>query len=151
MNSNQDLNHKLKIDLNISIESSLDQVWNVLVSPDSIKEYLYGTETTSDWKKGSEIWFRGQWEGKDYEDKGIILKFDIQKEFSYTYFSSFFMLPDLPKNYSEIVMKLNEKQGGVFLHISQIGFLSESQQNHSLENWKQILEKIKQLAEQSSE
>ena len=151
MNSNQGLNHKLKIDLNISIESSLDQVWNVLVSPDSIKEYLYGTETTSDWKKGSEIWFRGKWEGKDYEDKGIILKFDIQKEFSYTYFSSFFMLPDLPKNYSEIVMKLNEKQGGVFLHISQIGFLSESQQNHSLENWKQILEKIKQLAEQSSE
>ncbi|MCW7505334.1 SRPBCC domain-containing protein [Leptospira sp. 1 VSF14] len=120
------------------------------MTPESIKKYLFGTETVSNWTIGSEIRFKGEWEGKLYEDKGIILNLEFQKELKYSNFSSFSEMPDLPENYSIITMKLVEKNEGVFLSLCQTGFFSEEQQKHSEQNWSQILEKIRILAEDGS-
>ncbi len=66
------LNHNLKLSLNISIETKLERVWEILTSPLYMKEYLYGTEAISEWKEGSTLVFRGIWEGTTYEDRGLI-------------------------------------------------------------------------------
>ncbi|TGL56952.1 SRPBCC domain-containing protein [Leptospira kemamanensis] len=150
MKQTQVLNHSIVVDLNILIHSSLQKVWEYLVTPKHIKEYLFGTDTISDWTVGSEIRFVGEWEGKSYEDKGKILVFDAPLEFSYSYYSGFSNLPDLPENYSKIIMKLTEDTNGILLSLTQIGFGSVEQQKHSEENWKNILKTIKQMAENIS-
>ncbi|MCW7461406.1 SRPBCC family protein [Leptospira limi] len=144
------INQTLKIEFNIFIHSNVKKIWNLLVTPDSIKEYLYGTETISNWTIGSDIRFKGEWDGKTYEDKGTILNLEFQKELKYTYLSSFSGMPDLPENYSVIAMNLVEKKEGVVLRLCQTGFFSEEQQKHSEENWREILEKIRMLAEDRS-
>ncbi|WP_265358919.1 SRPBCC family protein [Leptospira paudalimensis] len=144
------LDQMLKIECNTFIHSNVQNIWILLVTPESIKKYLFGTETVSNWTIGSEIRFKGEWEGKLYEDKGIILNLEFQKELKYSNFSSFSEMPDLPENYSIITMKLVEKNEGVFLSLCQTGFFSEEQQKHSEQNWSQILEKIRILAEDGS-
>jgi hypothetical protein len=35
-----------------------------------------GYKVTSDWKPGSRITWKGEWEGKPYEDKGVVVATD---------------------------------------------------------------------------
>ena len=66
------MDHHLRTSSTVSINAGLKEVWDALVNPDKIAEYLYGTQTITDWKVGSEIIFQGQYEGWDYKDKGIV-------------------------------------------------------------------------------
>jgi hypothetical protein len=39
-----------------------------------IKEYLFGTNTITDWKVGSTVSFQGEFDGHSYHDKGVVFK-----------------------------------------------------------------------------
>jgi uncharacterized protein YndB with AHSA1/START domain len=43
----------------IMIDAPAAQVWVALVNPAAIKQYMFGTNVISDWKKGSSILWRG--------------------------------------------------------------------------------------------
>jgi uncharacterized protein YndB with AHSA1/START domain len=43
----------------IMIDAPAAQVWDALVNPAAIKQYMFGTNVISDWKKGSSILWRG--------------------------------------------------------------------------------------------
>ena len=58
----------------ITISAPIAKVWDALVNPEMIKQYMFGTNAVSDWKEGSPIVWEGEWEGKPYEDKGVILQ-----------------------------------------------------------------------------
>jgi uncharacterized protein YndB with AHSA1/START domain len=51
------LNNDLISLKSILINSSPEKVWDVLTNPTIISEYLYGAETITDWKVGSQISF----------------------------------------------------------------------------------------------
>ena len=68
-----------KASTNISAPAS--RVWDALTNPEIIKQYFFGTQAISDWKEGSSLEFKGEWEGKKYLDKGIILKSEPEKLF----------------------------------------------------------------------
>ena len=46
------------------------RVWEALTRPELIKQYLFGTDVVSDWMPGSPILYRGEWQGKPFEDTG---------------------------------------------------------------------------------
>jgi hypothetical protein len=51
-----------------AIEAPITDVWDALVNPGTVKQYMFGTDVISDWKEGSSIVWRGEWQGKPYED-----------------------------------------------------------------------------------
>ena len=51
-------------------------VWKALTDPALIGKYMLGAQVETDWKPGSPIVWKGEYEGKRYEDKGEILDFD---------------------------------------------------------------------------
>jgi uncharacterized protein YndB with AHSA1/START domain len=53
----------------ITINAPASRVWQALVTPEAIKHYMFGTNVVSDWHEGSPIYWRGEWQGKPYEDK----------------------------------------------------------------------------------
>ena len=57
----------------VDIEASPSEVWGSLTDPEAIKQYFLGADVETDWRVGSPITFRGEWQGKSYEDKGEIL------------------------------------------------------------------------------
>ncbi len=52
----------------ITINAPRTTVWEALVDPAAIKEYMFGTTVITDWRAGSPIRWRGEWKGKHYED-----------------------------------------------------------------------------------
>ena len=132
----------------IHIVVPVERVWAALTTPALIKEYLFGTETVTDWKQGSPIVFRGEWEGKPYQDKGIILETVPNKVFRYSYWSSFSGTEDKPENYAVVTYRLFPDQKGTLLSITQDGIATAEAQQHSESNWERILNTLKKLVEQ---
>ena len=132
----------------IKINVNASKVWNALTNPKIIKKYLFGTKVITDWKVGSEISFQGKWEGKKFKDRGTIEKFEIEKVFQYTYWSTFSGLEDKKENYSLIIFELSENGKTTKLTVSQKGFADKTSQEHSEKGWSVVLQKIKELLEE---
>ncbi|HAP34682.1 MAG TPA: ATPase [Bacteroidetes bacterium] len=134
-----------KIDIEINADTAT--VWKWLTSPELIKKYFFGTQTESDWKKGSPIYFRGEWEGKKYEDKGTILDIQPGKFVKYDYWSSMSGKPDIPENYATVSYELTAKGNATILNIIQDGIDSEKSKEHSEQNWNAIMGSMKKMIE----
>jgi uncharacterized protein YndB with AHSA1/START domain len=131
----------------ILISSSSQTIWQVLTNPQHIKKYLFGTETETDWKRGSKIVFRGEYQGQSYEDHGTIKDIEKEKFIVYDYWSSFSGVADIPGNYSLITYKLAVQKDGVMLSVEQKGFTTRDGYDHSEKNWEMVLKGIKDTAE----
>jgi uncharacterized protein YndB with AHSA1/START domain len=92
----------------ITIRASIARVWQALTDPALIKYYMHGTQTVSDWKVGSPIFWRGEWQGKAYEDKGVILALEPQKLLKNTHWSPLSGSEDKPENYHTLTYILSE-------------------------------------------
>jgi uncharacterized protein YndB with AHSA1/START domain len=130
-----------------TISAPASRVWEALTNPELIKQYFFGTQAVSDWKEGSTLEFKGVWEGKEYLDKGVILKSQPEKLFQYTYYSSFSNLPDAPENYANISYELHEQDGQTTLTVKQENVANEEARKHSEQNWMHVLEGLKALLE----
>ena len=131
----------------ITINVPTSKVWEALTKPEWIKQYLFGTEVTTDWQVGSPIRYRGVWQGKPYEDKGKVLQLESGKLLVYTFWSSLSGLPDIPENYKTVLYELSSEDGGTSLTVTQDNNSSEEEVRHSEENWTKVLNGIKRLLE----
>ena len=131
----------------VCVKASLDKVWKALTDGEIIKQYMFGTNISSEWKQGSPIIWRGTWQGKIYEDKGVILKLEPNRLIEYTHFSPLSGKPDLSENYHKITIKLSDKGKETRIDLSQDNNESEETQKHSENNWKKMLESLKKLLE----
>lgn len=131
----------------ILLNTTPQRVWEALTDPEQIKEYLFGTTTTTDWKKGSPITYKGEWEGKAYEDKGTIIDIQPEKLLHTTYYSSMSGKDDKPENYSNVIYKLDAEGDKTRLTITQDNAGDEASKEHSQNNWNMVLESLKKLVE----
>jgi uncharacterized protein YndB with AHSA1/START domain len=130
------------------INAPVSKVWDALTKPELIKQYLFDTDVISDWKVGSPILYRGEWEGKPFEDKGEILAFEPEKKLSSTHWSPLSGVPDTPENYHTVTYDLVSKDDKTELTITQDNNANEQEKVHSEENWKAVLVGLKNLLEQ---
>jgi uncharacterized protein YndB with AHSA1/START domain len=108
---------------------------------------MFGTQVTTDWKVGSPITYKGEWNGKAYEDKGKVLQVEPGKLLVSTFWSSLSGLTDIPENYKTVSYELSAEGRGTNLTITQDNNDSQEEANHSEQNWKMVLEGIKKLLE----
>lgn len=139
--------NKLTSTVSITINAHVSNVWRALTDPDLIKEYLFGTNTISDWKKNSPIVYKGEWQGKSYEDKGIIVDIIPEKLLHTTYFSSMSGKVDKPENYANVIYSLEPKGEATQVTIVQDNITDEAQVHHMEENWGTVLAGMKKLLE----
>ena len=141
------MNNKFPAEATTVINAPASKVWDALTNPSLIKQYLFGTEVTSDWKVGSPITYRGEWEGKSYEDKGKILQIEPEKLLVSTFWSSLAGLPDVPENYKTVHYELSPEDGGTKLTITQDNNANQEEADHSAQNWNTVLDGMKKLLE----
>lgn len=142
------MNNTLTAKASIHLNASPEKVWDALTNPEMIEKYFFGTKAISDWKVGSPLHFTGVWDGQEYLDKGTILKSDFARVFEYNYISSFSGLEDKPENYATISYQLFQEGEGTRLEISQNNIATAEMQQHSEQNWMQVMSSLKQLLEQ---
>ncbi len=137
----------LTLNLSFLINASSQKVWTALTDPEMVKQYFFGTSLQTTWKVGDPITFSGEWEGKAYVDKGTILQIDEGKSVAYNYWSSFSGKEDKPENYATIVYRLEEQEEQTTLIIQQDRIADQEALAHSEQNWKMIVNSMKELIE----
>ena len=132
-----------------TIDAPLPKVWQALVDPEMIRQYMFDATVETDWKKGSPITWRGEWKGKAYEDKGVILEIVPERTLRYTHFSPLSGLPDVPSNYHVVAVELETQPDGrgVRVGLVQDGNPTEEAREHSQQNWSAMLASLKKLLE----
>ena len=130
-----------------TIKAPASKVWNALTKPELIRQYFFGTNVETDWKVGSPIYYRGEWQGKPYEDKGTILEVEPNRRLVSTHWSPLAGLPDSPEYYHTVTYLLSEHDGNTDVTLLQDKNASEDEKSHSEENWKSILAGLKKLVE----
>lgn len=143
MSDNKDLIAKVST----TIEAPVAKVWQALVTPEQIKQYMFGTNVVTDWQKGSPIVWKGEWEGKAYEDKGTILKLEEESILQYSHFSPLSGDPDLPENYHTVTVELSEEGDQTKVTLTQDKNENEEARQHSEQNWQMMLDGLKKFLE----
>lgn len=133
--------------VSIDIHAPAKKVWEALTTPEIIKQYFFNTNAVSDWKVGSPLIFKGEWQGKEYVDKGKILASEENKLFKYSYWGSMSGIEDKPENYANITYKLEENNDRTTLTIIQENIPDEKMKEHSEGNWQKVVEALKELLE----
>src|SRR6188474_709252 len=102
------MNTPLFVKNSIAIDASPAKVWDALINPEQTKKYMFGCETVSDWKIGSPLLWRGNYEGQDMIFvKGNIVDIQPEKLLSYTTIDpNNAEVPDIPENYLTVTYKL---------------------------------------------
>lgn len=132
----------------MKINASKKDVWEALTNPEILKKTMFGCDVITDWKIGSQILFKGSWEGNDFVDKGTVLGFKDGESYEYDYWSNFSGLPDSPENYSVIKFELEEpSKDETLIQLEQSNFATDTMYEHSDKNWEIALNTLKELIE----
>ena len=129
------------------IDAPPSRVWAALTDPEQIKKYMFGSQVETDWRPGSPIVWKGEYEGKRYEDKGEIVEFEPERRLKVTHFSPLSGQEDVPENYHTLVYELEEYGAKTRVSLSQDKNATEEAAEHSRANWEQMLSGLKQVVE----
>ncbi|MTH17979.1 SRPBCC family protein [Flavobacterium sp. LC2016-01] len=103
----------------IVLNAPIEKVWNALTKPELVKQWQYGSDLVTDWKKGNEIRFRNEWEGQVFEQWGTVIEVTPNQKISYSLFFPRPELEDKPENYFIMSYLLSEKNQKTKLEIIQ--------------------------------
>ena len=130
------MNDKYVAKAKTTIHAPISKVWQALVNPEIIKQYLFNTDVISDWKVGSPVTYKGE-----------ILEIEPEKVLKSTHWSHLSGGPDIPENYHTVTYTLTDRGDSTEVTITQDNNATEQEQAHSEKNWKTVLEGMKSLLE----
>lgn len=131
----------------INIQAPAERVWQALIDPELVSQYLFGARISSDWRKGSPVTYSGVWQGKPYEDKGVILEIEPGRLLKVTHYSPLSGLPDIPENYHVVTYAVAAQGDHSEITITQENNQSQAEVDESEKTWGMILGGMKQVLE----
>ncbi|MEO6165978.1 MAG: SRPBCC domain-containing protein [Chitinophagales bacterium] len=139
----------------ITIDAPAVKIWDALINPEQTKKYMFGCETVSNWEKGSELLWKGSYEGKEMIFvKGTIVDIDPGKFLAYTTIDPNSGIDDISENYLTVTYHLKEENGKTVLTVTQGDYskVADSEKRYAEaynggEGWNPILVEIKKLVE----
>jgi uncharacterized protein YndB with AHSA1/START domain len=87
------------------------------------------------------------WQGRSYEDKGMVLRAVPGKLLETTFWSNLSGLADAPENYKKVTYELTPQDGGTVLTVTQDNNATGEERSHSEKNWRTVLEGMKKVVE----
>ncbi|MCE9540443.1 MAG: SRPBCC domain-containing protein [Bacteroidetes bacterium] len=139
----------------IEIKASALKVWDALTNPEKTKLYMYGCETVSDWKVGTELLWKGTYEGKEMIFvKGHIVNIEHAVKLVYTTFDPHSTIEDRVENYLTVTYSLSFEDGQTILTVTQGDYskVADGERRYkgasnNGEGWHPILIEIKKIVE----
>jgi uncharacterized protein YndB with AHSA1/START domain len=130
----------------ITINAPVEKVWQGLIDPAMVKQYLFGTDMKTTWEIGSEITYSGMWDGKAYEDRGTVLEFAPNDHIKTTYWSAAFG-ENIPENQRVVTYAVEKVGDATKVTITQDNQKDEKEKEHPANNWNMVLQGMKKLLE----
>jgi uncharacterized protein YndB with AHSA1/START domain len=131
------------------IDAPPQEVWRALTDPAAIREFMFGSDVRTDWQPGSTITWKGEFEGKSYEDKGEILTVEPGRLLEVSHFSPLSGQEDKPENYHRVRYELQPVEGDrTRVRLTQDNSGSAEEAEHSSVTWQAMLDGLKKVVEQ---
>jgi uncharacterized protein YndB with AHSA1/START domain len=131
----------------IEIAAPSGEVWTALTDPEQIAKYMFGSRVVTDWQPGSPIVWKGEYEGKKYEDKGEVVEIEPERRLKVTHFSPLSGQEDIPANYHTVLYELENHGAKTRVSLNQDNNSSEEAAEHSKANWEKMLAGLKEVVE----
>jgi uncharacterized protein YndB with AHSA1/START domain len=144
---NATMKNALTAETHVIIQAPATKVWEALTTPELIRKYLFGTTVMADWREGGAISYKGEYDGKAYEDKGTILTMEPNKTFASTYWSSMGGKPDIPENYNLVTYAFEENGNITTVTLTQDNIATEDEKEQMVANWNHVLAELKNVVE----
>jgi uncharacterized protein YndB with AHSA1/START domain len=149
------MSQPLNVRNSISIHAPASKVWDALTNPAETKKYMFGCEALSDWKEGSPLLWKGNFNGVEMiAVKGFVKKIKPGQYLEYTVIDpNNPKIPDLPENYLTVACELTESDGVTTLTTTQGDYSTVAEgadrYKHTVDGggWDPILEAIKAQVE----
>jgi uncharacterized protein YndB with AHSA1/START domain len=147
---------KIEIKNEVLIKASPERVWKILTDAAETKKYMFGCEPVSEWTPGSELLWRGEYEGKPMVFvKGKIVTIEPAKTLVYTVFDpNRTDMEDTEANYLRVEYALEKQGDDTLLKVTQGDYSTvargEERYKEAANNglgWQPILDLIRAQAE----
>lgn len=130
----------------VQVSASPAQVWQALTEPEQIRAYFFGAEVETTWDPGSPITWRGEYDGRSFEDKGEVLEVEPEQRLVVTHYSPLTGRPDRPENYHRVAWRLQDSGDHTDVVVEQT--LADGEEEASArENWENVLRQLKEHVE----
>ena len=127
----------------IQIDNTVDEAWKALVNPEIVEKYMLGSKQLSDWRRGSSIIWKKEFNGRKFEDKGEVLEITPRKSLKYAHYSPASGRPDAPENYQTVSVTLKEKANGTLVELTSDNNASENEKAMTEHIWAYYLQGLK--------
>ena len=140
-----------------TIHAAKSRVWHALTDPSAIREYYLGATVRTDWSVGGPITWSGEWNGKQYEDKGEILAFEPERELRFSHWSTKSGSTHKPEDYHIVTIALEDAGKDTRVTLTQSnasGQVTDADREHRADfekNWSTMLEGLKRVVERSKQ
>jgi len=134
------------------IAASPSRVWAALTNTQTLKTFFFGSDIETSWREGSPIYFRGDWNGRKYQDKGTIEAFKPDETLSFTHWSDLSGVPDQPENYHIVTFALSPAGDRTRVTLTQENrneteSVTPESKKELEKNWTMVLDGLKKAVE----
>lgn len=126
----------------IDVAAPTDEVWRALTDPTVVARYMWGTTLDTRWEVGGPISWRGEFEGRPYEDTGTVLEVVPGERLVVTHSSALGGSSTHTLTYT-----LEPSDAGTHLTLHQDGAGSPDEAEHSRTMWQGMLASLKDVVE----
>jgi uncharacterized protein YndB with AHSA1/START domain len=134
----------------VTINSSSKKIWTALTDPKLMSKWMgdseMGIEVRTSWEVETPILIYGFHHVK-FVNKGVVLKYDEEKQLTYTHLSSVSRLPDKKENYSILDFTLTPSENYTLLTLTIENFPTDTIHKHLEFYWRTTIITIKQNVE----
>jgi uncharacterized protein YndB with AHSA1/START domain len=136
---------KSSITVSRSIKADPERVWAALTEPDLVKDWMMGATVASDWQRGSQITWSGEYNGQSFQDKGEILEIDHAERLVHTHYSPMSGADDVPENYHRVEWTLRPRGDSTELTL-EMPVDSDEEAEEFEKNWGMMLDGLASTA-----
>jgi uncharacterized protein YndB with AHSA1/START domain len=131
------------------IAASADLIWQALTDASTLKRCFFGADVRTDWQIGHPIVFAGSYQGKPYEDRGVVKSFEPGRRLAFTHWSPLSGKPDAPEHRHTVTIRLERRGDATEVSLVQEN-LDGASEEHLRKNWNAVLEGLASVTEGES-
>jgi uncharacterized protein YndB with AHSA1/START domain len=133
----------------VTINAPRAKVWDALVNPDTIMQYMPVTSVVSEWKEGSPIVWTSEFQDKPFKVEGTVLRFQPDRLLEYDHSLPIFRPSGVAhsREHRRVTIELRDDGERTHLSVTEQGNKTERELQHSEGSWRMALNGIKALLE----
>ena len=133
----------------VTINAPRAKVWAALVNPETIMQYMPVTSVVSEWEEGSPIVWTSEFQGKRFEVKGTVLRFEPERLLEYDHSLPIVRTSGVAhsREHRRVTIELGAFDAQTHVAVTEQGNKNKREFEHSEGSWRMVLYGLKALLE----